>query len=219
MERVKRIRSELRGEYDELDQLYTDAYLEAIVSVPGRSYECARDEKVREALKWRRGFNVDALCAEASFCQGEWRLSDGLSITRPRTLAMYRSGLLAWDGPVLWSIVGQTDWTDEFAILQYHVRVIEHGITAVLPKANTDSFQMVVDVSQLGIRNMPSLSIVRALASLLQTAYPERIDSIRIGPVSMALVALFALTKPFLSQSSRDKITLVTELPARPNFE
>lgn len=205
MESVKRIRSELREEYGEIDQLYTDAYLEAIVSVPGRSYECARDEKVRGALKWRRGFNVDALCAESSFSEG--------------TLAMYRSGLLAWDGPVLWSIVGQTDWTDEFAILQYHVRVIEHGITAVLPKANTDSFQMVVDVSQLGIRNMPSLSIVKGLASLLQKAYPERIDSIRIGPVSMALVALFALTKPFLSQSSRDKITLVTELPARPNFE
>ena len=72
---------------------------------------------------------------------------------------------------------------------------------------------MIVDITQLGIFDLPPLRVVQDIAMLLQEAYPERIEYIHIGPVSTSIVLLFELVKPLLTRRSRNKIKLVSKLP------
>lgn len=58
---IRKLRSSLRESYPEIDQLYSDSYLSTVLSVPNRSYEYARDEKIGGALRWRREYQVDEL--------------------------------------------------------------------------------------------------------------------------------------------------------------
>ncbi|KAL9184468.1 hypothetical protein ACHAXT_002554 [Thalassiosira profunda] len=60
---VGSLRSSIRPTYPEIDALYSDAYLAAVLSVPDRAYEYARDEKIAKALEWRRQYGVEALLA------------------------------------------------------------------------------------------------------------------------------------------------------------
>lgn len=58
-----RMREELRGDFPEIDRLCSDAYLESVAGVPGRSLEHAIHQKVKRSLEWRRFHGVDALRA------------------------------------------------------------------------------------------------------------------------------------------------------------
>lgn len=220
MQDVQHLRFELRTKYPEIDRVYTDDYLHTILSVPGISFESARDEKVIKALLWRRAFGVDGLCDTFRFISGEWVPTES-ELHRPQlsTIDLCRSNTLTWEtnqGPVLRSVVDNNDWSDALAIMQHHVVLIEYGISTILPTTSANSFRMIVDITQLGIFELPPLRVVQDIAMLLQEAYPERIDCIHIGPVSRPLMLLFELVKPLLTRRSRDKIKLVTELPSPP---
>ena len=56
-----KIREALRGDFPEIDVLCSDAYLESVASVPGRSLDYVIHHKVRRSLEWRRSYGVDAL--------------------------------------------------------------------------------------------------------------------------------------------------------------
>lgn len=43
---VSTLKASLRPTYPEIDVIYSDAYIEAVLSVPERTYEYARDEKM-----------------------------------------------------------------------------------------------------------------------------------------------------------------------------
>lgn len=191
MRNVEQIRRDLGDTFPELNDVCSDAYIRRIVSVPGRAFEYARDEKIANALIWRRDFGVDDLCNELIHIQEEWIATDAITTcARPGVLELCRSGSLAWQNttkPILHSLVGYADWTDTLAIMQHHVRVIEHGITNVLPLTNAECFSVVVDVSSLDIFCMPSVDVVKGLVTLFQKAYPERIDRIYVAPVNMIL--------------------------------
>ena len=217
MQDAQHLRIDLRTQYPEIDSVYTDDYLHIILSIPGISFESARDDKVGKALLWRRAFGVDVLCDSLRFICGEWvQIESELYKPNPNTINLCRSNTLAWEitqGPVLRSVVDKVDWSDALAIMQHHVVLIEYGISTILPMTSANSFHMIVDITQLGIFELPPLRIVQDIAMLLQEAYPERIEYIHIGPVSTPLVLLFELIKPLLTSRSRDKIKLVSKLP------
>ena len=73
MAAVRQLREDLRETYPEIDELCSDAYLQSVLDVPGRSFEKARDAKIAASLAWRREFGVDALCSRlACTADGRW---------------------------------------------------------------------------------------------------------------------------------------------------
>lgn len=62
------IREALRDEFPEIDDLFSDAYLESVAGVAGRSLEYATEKSIRGALEWRRSYKVEAL-RKAFFCE------------------------------------------------------------------------------------------------------------------------------------------------------
>ena len=65
---ISTLRKSIRQTYPEIDHLYSDAYLASVVSVPDRTYEYARDEKISKALEWRRQYGVDSLVDAFYWC-------------------------------------------------------------------------------------------------------------------------------------------------------
>mmetsp|Transcript_21924 Transcript_21924/g.52178 ORF Transcript_21924/g.52178 Transcript_21924/m.52178 type:complete len:364 (-) Transcript_21924:649-1740(-) len=57
----RRIREALTEEYPELETLYSDAYLESVAGVPGRSISYATEHNVRRSLEWRRSYGIQSL--------------------------------------------------------------------------------------------------------------------------------------------------------------
>eukprot|EP00532_Pseudo-nitzschia_australis_P011019 CAMPEP_0168229358 /NCGR_PEP_ID=MMETSP0140_2-20121125/15231_1 /TAXON_ID=44445 /ORGANISM="Pseudo-nitzschia australis, Strain 10249 10 AB" /LENGTH=490 /DNA_ID=CAMNT_0008161161 /DNA_START=44 /DNA_END=1516 /DNA_ORIENTATION=- len=66
-----KIREALRGDFPEIDVLCSDAYLESVASVPGRSLDYVIHHKVRGSLEWRRSYGVDALRSALVHVPGE----------------------------------------------------------------------------------------------------------------------------------------------------
>ena len=178
---AQQLRARLCDKYPEIDWVYSDAYLQKVLDVPGRTFEYACDEKVTGALQWRREFGVDELCNELHNSNGEWvqnSLRSGFVHVDTRRMCISNS--LVWgsgEAPVLWCVVGELDWANPIAIMQHHVCVIEHGIRTVLPLSSTECLRVVVDVSHIGLSNLPTLEVMRGLVALLQKAYPERVES------------------------------------------
>jgi len=59
---IDTLRTSLRTDFPEIDSHYSDEYLASVLNVPNRTFEYARDEKIRGALQWRREYDVDVLC-------------------------------------------------------------------------------------------------------------------------------------------------------------
>ena len=78
---ASRIREALRKDFPEIDALCSDAYLESVASVRGRSLDYAIHRKVRESLEWRRCYGVDDLRSAFLHVRGE----GGGSETHPAT--------------------------------------------------------------------------------------------------------------------------------------
>ena len=74
---ISTLRKSIRQTYPEIDHLYSDAYLASVVSVPDRTYEYARDEKISTALEWRRDYGVDLL-VDAFYCNDGTVLEGGI---------------------------------------------------------------------------------------------------------------------------------------------
>ena len=72
---IETIRTSLRPDFPEIDSYYSDEYLASVLSVPNRTFEYARDEKIRGALQWRREYDVDVLCD--AFCHVQADNEDG----------------------------------------------------------------------------------------------------------------------------------------------
>ena len=173
----------------------------------------AKDEKIAKALLWRREFGVNGLCQELAYLGGEWvRTGAATTVAQPSVLELCSSGSLTWENatpPMLRAVVPRADWNDTLATLQHHVRVIEHGIAAILPLTGAQCFSVCVDVSKLDVFCMPSTAVIRGLISLFQTAYPERIDRIYVAPVNSMLRRVLELFRPLMSARSRHKVVFL----------
>ena len=108
------LRSHLEHEYPEIRGLYSDAYLARVLSVPGRAFEYARDEKIAKALQWRRDFGVEKLVRSIQCDDGVWSSSDAEA--SPALLETCLEGFLQWKGtdgegrPVLYCQTSLVDW-------------------------------------------------------------------------------------------------------------
>ena len=156
---TRSLRAALRPRYPEIDRLYSDAYLEAVIDVPGRAFDYARDEKIGKALEWRRSYRVDALrrsfrCDEKS--GGAFVLSTNAYNTEDANTILdgeeempfapspelvdlcltraFHVGVPDGDGRiVLQAIPDRFNWWKSGVEpgLQYHVLVIEHALEMI----------------------------------------------------------------------------------------
>mmetsp|Transcript_8152 Transcript_8152/g.17613 ORF Transcript_8152/g.17613 Transcript_8152/m.17613 type:complete len:283 (+) Transcript_8152:85-933(+) len=239
---VDTLRLSVRRSHPEIDRLYSDAYIGAVLSVPNRTYEYARDEKIIGALEWRRSFDVDALvgafrCDEGA--GGVFRLVDsgpknGSFFDPSQSLVdICLSGAFSLAGfdnegrAVLRSKAALLDWwkTGVEDGIRYHVLVIEHALRVISENRNKDndtrggdnesipeSMVLYVDTSDLGYIP-PPLGALTGMAKLLQRAYPDRIHRIHVGPVNAVLMKLYEFISPYLRPRSREKISLMECAP------
>jgi len=221
------LRAGLVKDFPEITLLCSDAYLTAVLGVPNRTFEYARDEKIRQALAWRRSFNVEALRSRFRYDMEEGVLNLILAneigsansfepspvllkLANSRALRILperdadgRVVLLAETQLVKWCEV-----TTE-AFLQHHVLVLEAAFDVIrnTPGASPESITLLVDAS--GPLQAPPIAALQGMATLLQRAYPDRIHKICLGPVNFVVRSLYHVVTHLLSKTSRDKITLV----------
>ena len=154
---VATLRSNLRPEYPEIDKLYSDSYIQSVIDVPGRSFDYAKDEKIRGALEWRRNYGVDGLvrsvvCDEGdngTFSVAETRggkksNADDKSnfLPSPGLIQACKTGAFRVhgfddDGRII--IHARTALFDWWTIgveagIQYHVLVVEHAIQMIMDR-------------------------------------------------------------------------------------
>mmetsp|Transcript_51148 Transcript_51148/g.153674 ORF Transcript_51148/g.153674 Transcript_51148/m.153674 type:complete len:314 (-) Transcript_51148:188-1129(-) len=97
---VESLRTALRPDFPEIDRLYSDEYIRSVLSVPGRTFEYARDKKIRGALEWRRSFGVEAL-------RGTFRCDDDDGEGEGRFILDEGNAVGAGGGQVLEGFPGQ----------------------------------------------------------------------------------------------------------------
>lgn len=254
---VAALRSSLRSEYPEIDELYSDSYLQSVIDVPGRSFDYARDEKIRGALEWRRSYGVDGLissfvCDEgddgtfsvvesssrstsSSTSTGAEEQSDPCDpcfVPTPELIQACKTGAFRVGGfdddgrIILQARTALFNWwsVGVEAGIQYHVLVIEHALQMMM-KRNTseanegnngviESMVLFVDTADASLVP-PPMGTLTGFASLLQRAYPDRINKIYVGSVNSLLRQLYQIISPYLRPRSRDKIVLLPCSPSR----
>jgi len=230
------LREGLVKDFPEIIVLCSDAYLAAVLGVPNRTFEYARDEKIRKALAWRRSFGVDALRSRFRYDMEEGVLklipadesgSANPFEPSPALLILAKSRALrilperGQDGRVVLlaetQLVKWREVTTE-AFLQHHVLVLEAAFDVIrnTPGASPESITLLVDAS--GPLQAPPIAALQGMATLLQRAYPDRIHKICVGPVNFVVRSLYHMLAHLLSKTSRDKITLVGVLPTLPSL-
>ena len=235
---VADLRAALRPTHPEIDALCSDAYLSAVLSVPGRAFDCARDAKVKGLLEWRRAYGVEALTAafrrepDGTFRPVDGGVvgggGDGAFAPSARLVAACRSGAFRLAGfdpasgrAVLVARTAVLDWwnTGVEDGVRYHVLVIEDALRRMRERnegkggaATAESMVLRVDASDMGLLPPPPGALY-GLATLLQRAYPDRVHRIEVGPVSAALRALYGVAAPYLRPRSREKIALLDRAP------
>jgi len=236
---VSTLRASVRQSYPEIDQLYSDAYIAAVLSVPNRTYEYARDQKIIGALEWRRSYAVDMLIAAFQYDDGAGgvfrlvddtaRIDNGNNPSDPSQslVEVCLSGAFCFVGfdregrGILHSQAALLNWwkTGVNDGIRYHILVIEHALRVMSEHKNNgeretipESMVLYVDTSNLGLIP-PPLGSLTGMATLLQRAYPDRIHRIHIGPVNIVLMKLYEFISPYLRPRSRDKISLMEDAP------
>mmetsp|Transcript_66045 Transcript_66045/g.214836 ORF Transcript_66045/g.214836 Transcript_66045/m.214836 type:complete len:403 (-) Transcript_66045:166-1374(-) len=225
------LREGLVKDFPEITLLCSDAYLAAVLGVPNRTFEYARDEKIRKALAWRRSFGVDALRSRFRYDMEEGVLklipadesgSANPFEPSPALLRLAKSRALrilperGQDGRVVvlaeTQLVKWREVTTE-AFLQHHVLVLEAAFDLIrsTPGASPECITLLVDAS--GPLQAPPIAALQGMATLLQRAYPDRIHKICVGPVNFVVRSLYHVVMHLLSKTSRDKITLVGVRP------
>ncbi len=67
--------------------------------------------------------------------------------------------------------------------------------------------QVTIIWSRVGVtRANVDLEFIKALASVMQANYPERVENIIMYPTSRLLIGLWAVVKPWLAPKTRDKM-------------
>ena len=95
--------------------------------------------------------------------------------------------------------------------------VIEHGLAMMRKRGEHESFTVVLDTRGGGFLDAPPpVEALRGLATLLQRAYPDRVQHIFAGPVGVGLRGLYGLVRPFLAGRSVQKITLLRRIEDAP---
>mmetsp|Transcript_66041 Transcript_66041/g.214819 ORF Transcript_66041/g.214819 Transcript_66041/m.214819 type:complete len:395 (-) Transcript_66041:230-1414(-) len=225
------LRAGLVKDFPEITLLCSDAYLTAVLGVPNRTFEYARDEKIRKALAWRRTFDVEALRSRFRYDMEEGVLNLILANESgsansfepsPALLKLAKSRALRIlperdaDGRVV--LLAETQlvkWCEVTAeaFLQHHVLILEAAFDVIrnTPGASPESITLLVDPS--GPLQAPPIAALKGMATLMQRAYPDRIHKISVGPVNFVVRSLYRLVAHLLSKASRDKMTLVGVRP------
>mmetsp|Transcript_101718 Transcript_101718/g.328228 ORF Transcript_101718/g.328228 Transcript_101718/m.328228 type:complete len:375 (+) Transcript_101718:65-1189(+) len=228
------LRAGLVKDFPEITLLCSDAYLTAVLGVPNRTFEYARDEKIGKALAWRRTFNVEALRSRFRYDMEEGVLNlipadeSGRANSfepSPALLKLAKSRALrilperGEDGRVV--LLAETQlvkWREVTAeaFLQHHVLVLEAAFDMIRNTSGGSPESIIVLVDASGPLQAPPVAALQGMAMLLQRAYPDRIHKICLGPVNFVVRSLYNVVTHLLSKTSRDKITLVGVLPTLP---
>lgn len=266
---IIQLRSALRQEYPEIDELYTDDYLASVISQSStegincssctsslddgndnNSVGIAATKKIRESLQWRRDVNVNLLTSAFVVCdnyvnEGVFRPTTTATVIPPTTTELVnicQSGAFRFVGfdnkgkAILHARASLLNWrkinVDDG--IKYHILVIEHALKAMLmrnnndanknkangmaPLANNDtvvseSMILYIDTSNMGLLP-PPLAALTGLAMLMQTAYPYRFERAYVGPVNILLRGLNKAVSVFLTAGSRQKITMMKNVPS-----
>jgi len=229
---VAKLREVLTSEYPEVEWQFSDRYLSDVLSVKGRAFEYARDEKLRKSLEWRREFGCDRVCSRFKYdmAGGIFELmpsvadSPDIFIPSPELLELSKSGALrilpnrskaghivlhAETQSIDWNAVGVEAGT------QYHVLLIEAALNIIRSEhgQSPEALILLVDTTGPLLARPPPISALQSLVSLLQRAYPDRIQQICVGPVNLMVRGLYSIVSRFMSPKSRSKIKLVSHRP------
>jgi len=215
------LRDSLSKEFPEIDSVCSDAYLANVLTVANRTFDYARDEKIRKSLQWRRDHGVERLCSRFSYNRltGVLDLTPASNEAEPGLLKVCHSRALQilpgrdQDGRIaLFAETRLLDWqaVGVEAALQYHILIIEAALNMIRSDAgrSPESFVLFVDPSGPMLATPPPLAGLQGLVSLLQKAYPDRIHRIEIGPVNFMVRGLYQMIKPLMSQSTQKKIKM-----------
>jgi hypothetical protein len=122
--------------------------------------------------------------------------------------------------------------------IKYHILVIENALKAMVMRNNnvkkkdangvippppsaanndigvsSESMILYIDTSNMGLLP-PPLAALTGLAMLMQTAYPYRFERAYVGPVNILLRGLNKAVSVFLTAGSRQKITMMKNVPS-----
>jgi len=223
------LRESLSQEFPEIDEVCSDRYLSDVLSVPNRAFEYARDEKIRKALLWRREFGVGDMCKRFSYDMqaGMVEYTPGSTesfICSPALLKLCKSRALRIlpnrdeDGRIV--LLAETQLLDWHAAgveagLRYHVLVIEAALSMVRAEngKTPESMVLLVDTTAPLFAAPPPVAALQGMVSLLQKAYPDRINRIVVGPCNFMVRGLYKMASGFMAEKSRHKIKLVGTRP------
>jgi len=272
----QKIRDALCEEFPEIETLFSDAYLESVARVPGRSLDYAIHKNIKGSLEWRRSYRVedlrrnfkavsanetcinnagdatarrarkgrifipcvsnDSTCNETGMfrspklievcASGAFVVLDEELITNElnHDNAIKKNDSNAQRRLVVYSDTSRLNWwkVGVVAGLQYHVLVLEHALDRIRGANHgsthdsdtklEESLVICVDTTAPPLLP-PPLGALRGMTRLLQSAYPDRIHKIYVGPISPLLRTLYKGLRPFLKPRSRHKITLLGEAP------
>jgi len=201
--RVVRLRATLYTTYPEVLELYTDAYLHAVLSAPDpkinphhpRTFLQARD-KLLAALECRRGSEVASLA--------------------PSDVATnFGAGSVYWHGfdpegqPVVWFHPARKDWAhlDADREIDMHVLLLEYGIKMMPPGVTT--FVVVVNTSGVGAHHS-NKGLREKLVEIIAAAYPDRVSNIYVGPVNFLVRTIMSvILPPILPAGVAEKIVIM----------
>lgn len=239
----KKLRDALSGDFPEIENVYSDAYLDSVAGVPNRTIEHAI-HKMERSLKWRRKYDVESLLSSFEaihqngtriFVQKESTATTSKTTTFEQLVEVCASGafflvdqeIVLENGDrrlVVYADTSKLNWwkTGVDAGLRYHVLVLEDAFARITNENRNDtkspleeSLLLCVDTTNPPLLP-PPLGALRGMVRLLQTAYPDRIHKVCVGPVSPWLRGLYAKgVKPFLKSKMQQKIVLLGEAPSR----
>ncbi|OQR95065.1 hypothetical protein ACHHYP_00477 [Achlya hypogyna] len=176
---------------DDAQFLLSDEYLLSVLNVPNRTIEYAV-EKLNRVLAWRI----------------EYRAS---SITPAEVAPQLASGSMYWFGydnkrrPILWLRPKKKDWTtmDKDLEIRTHVFMLELGIRELMPPG-VSTFTLVSDCANVGYREV-DVRLTKAMIEVCQGNYPDRIDHICVGPLTLLVKTLTKIISPLLPARLREK--------------
>jgi len=181
--------------------LLTDSYLSKVLSVPKRTWGKAR-EKLVKALVWREQNDVQNLKPPAIPVQ---QYIDSGSI--------YWKGFINSGQPVLFSCPIRGDrFFDPVTDYKVYAYMVETGIEHRM-KPGIDEFVMVI--SGEGCRpvhaTLSRINFFIRIAKDVMVAYPDRVHSIYVWPVSRPVQVIYTAVKPMLPRRIKEKITLLAD--------
>lgn len=202
-EEAAKMRRSLATDWPEANDetLFTPSYIASVMNQPDskhpghrRSFENAR-EKLASCLEWRESIHAQDVRPEAVRRQLECG-------------SLYWHGYDVANRPVLWVRPHLKDYSrlDVKAEVALHVLMLDTGVRLMPP--GVTEIAIVADAAQLGLRTV-SVSLMRALLKVLVTGFPDRLGSLSVGPVNMALRSIYSVLTPLMPKRLPGKIKLM----------